>query len=276
MDLGLDDLVGDGFSTDDAEAIAQLVKRQPKANKASWYSFQEGSNVLRFLPALKGESSPFVISYQHYLKNWGGGSKALVFNCPREMGGHRCPACEKRDLCLQSDNEADKVRARALKPKIRVYARVIDRKNEEAGVQIVGFPKTVFERLTEIRQNADEYGQDYTHPLEGDDILIVKRKGDNGIWTYTTTVRNRGPQRLAESDDQIRQWLTSAPDLQRQGNVMTYEKISEISAKMIAEAQGRPVQPALTDGGSNSSEFSSSTAEDAVGSSEAIEATTAF
>ena len=74
----------------------------------------------------------------------------------------------------ESRSSRDQEVGKKMLAKRRHFANVIDRKNEEKGVQIVGFPKTVYEQLLAIRDD-DAAGGNFTDPgPNGFDITITK------------------------------------------------------------------------------------------------------
>ncbi|TXH14813.1 MAG: hypothetical protein E6R03_08515 [Hyphomicrobiaceae bacterium] len=290
----LEDLLGAKFSTDKATEISEETKRKDYgAKKAAYYKMKKGANTLRILPALAGEDTPIRTVWQHYLKNHGGSGKAFSFNCPLKMGGGRCPACEERARLNKSDNPADKSRAANFAPKVRGICRVIDRADEAAGVQIAEFSKTVVDGLTALRQNGDVYGEDYTEPFHGADILIVRKdeKDQNGQerTSYADPVIWKGRQDtpLAANADkspnveQMRAWLDpeTAPDITRKCAVMAFADIIKLGEKIkdgardalvASPSEGRKALKA------SESAFGGGTAEANLGDQEGLDATTSY
>lgn len=290
----LEDLLGAKFSTEAATAISEEAKRKDfSSKKTAYYKMKKGSNTVRILPALAGEDTPIRTVWQHYLKNWGGSGKAFSFNCPAKMGGGKCPACEERAKLNKSDNPADKSRAANFSPKVRGICRVIDRADEAAGVQIMEISKTVLDGLTALRNNGDVYGEDYTEPFHGADILIVRKdeKDQNGQerTSYADPAIWKGRQDipLAVNDDkspnieQMRTWLDpeTAPDLTRKCQVLSFadiiklgEKIKDgaVNALASSPSEGRKALKA------SDSAFGGGTAEAALGDQDGLNAETNF
>lgn len=223
---------------------AENARKRVKSGSQQFYEWKDGLNVLRFLPPPPGKDAAWVITSQHFLKNWAGGGKVLSFNCPKQMMEGRCPACDRYEQLMASGNPVDRERAAEYRPRYRVFANVIDRNDEEAGVQVVGFGKMILDQITELVTSDDVYGQDFSHPLEGDD-LVIKRGKEKGFTKYSVNIRNaRVPgehDRLAATDEQIIKWLEVAPDLQTYATVLSYEDLIHKAAEMTAEARGEPI-----------------------------------
>lgn len=267
-----------------------------KANKAisagrrGYYKWEDGVNLLRVLPGLPGQD-PWVIYQEHYIANWGGGDKALKFICPRAHGGGRCPACEHADKLRASGNPADAKKASKFDPKTRVAVYVIDRKNEEGGPLLAQFGSQVFEQMHELLSDEDMYGQDFTHPLSGDDLAIKRGKNKkSGYIEYKVNISNKSRERLAESDEQIIKWLEFAQRKPIAGFVklQTYEQIMHEAATLEAEAKGVNPPPPLdsskqlpegqdmSSGGAGSQDFGENTVESDMGDESGQTAETPF
>lgn len=220
-------------------------RKEVKAGSANFFKFKDGStSVVRFLPPPVGAQVPWVICHQHFLKNWAGGKRPLVFNCPLKAGESACPACEREEQLRGSGNPADIAKANDMAPRARVYANIIDRKDEETGVQIVAFGSMILEQLVEFIEDEEVYGRDYTHPFEGDDIT-VKRTTDNDRTTYKVNIRGGDHPRLAVTDEQMIKWIETAPNLNRYTEVLPYEVIQNAAHALRVEAQGGTQAPRM-------------------------------
>lgn len=234
------------FGTITKEAAAE-AKKKVKSGAGNFYQWKDGINTIRVLPPPPGESAAWVIVYQHFFRNWSGGQKSFSFNCPKRMGQGRCPGCEQEEALLKTGNPVDKDKAKEFRAKPRVFALIVDRKDEEAGVQIAAFGSMVLEQMVELIEDDDVYGADFTHPFEGDD-LVVKRWEEKGFIKYRVNIRNGDHDRLAETEEQMVKWIESAPSLTPHVQVQTYEQLMQRAAELTAEARGEPApvrQPAI-------------------------------
>ena len=115
--------------------------------------------------------------------------------------------------------------AKKLYPKMRSYAPVVVRGEEDRGVRLWSFGKTVYQSLLNIMLDED-YG-DITDPIEGRDVKIVCTKPPGRMWA-TTEVRPRGKQSLLAETKQAKEWIDSIPDLDEMYTCKTYEELEKI------------------------------------------------
>jgi hypothetical protein len=200
--------------------------REQMGSGQDWIKFEKNvPKVLRFLPPMVGEDLPWVIVHQHFIKV--PGSKNVVFNCPRKMENRRCPACEKRDKLLSTGNPADEKLASDFRPSFRAFARAIDRENPEAGVQPVGFGKTVMNRLNSFREGnkLNPNGIDFTDPENGYDLVIEYLGKDPWYEVQIAQV----PSPLAKTDEGLSTIVEQAQGiaLAGYGKILTWDKIVE-------------------------------------------------
>jgi hypothetical protein len=116
--------------------------------------------------------------------------------------------------------------AKKLYPKMRTYAPVIVRGEEDKGVQIWGFGKMVYQSLLNIMLDED-YG-DITDPTSGRDIKVSCSKQPGKKWT-TTEVLPRGRQTpLSTSSDKASGWVENIPDISSMYECKSYDELSKI------------------------------------------------
>ncbi len=116
--------------------------------------------------------------------------------------------------------------AKKLYPKMRCYAPVVVRGEEEKGVRVWAFGKTVYQTLLNIMLDED-YG-DITDPKDGRDVKVVCTKPPGRMWA-TTEVRPRGKQSpLSEDASKAKGWLDSIPNLDDMFTLKSYEELEKI------------------------------------------------
>ena len=116
--------------------------------------------------------------------------------------------------------------AKKLYPKMRSYAPVIVRGEEDRGVRLWSFGKTVYQSLLNIMLDED-YG-DITDPIDGRDVKVICTKQPGRMWAMTE-VRPRGKQSaLNETAATAKQWLGEIPDLDDLYTLKTYEELEKI------------------------------------------------
>ena len=109
---------------------------------------------------------------------------------------------------------------------MRTYAPVIIRGEEDKGVQIWGFGKTVYQTLLGLMLDED-YG-DITDPKSGRDIKVVCSKQPGKKWAMTE-VRPRGKQsELSDNDSQSQSWLSNIPNLDEIYQMKSYDELAKI------------------------------------------------
>lgn len=113
--------------------------------------------------------------------------------------------------------------AKKLYPKMRAYAAVIVRGEEDKGVRLWAFGKQVYQALLNIMLDED-YG-DITDPKTGRDVKVTCSKA-NGKTYATTDVMPRGKASpLSESSEKAKQWLSNIPDV---GELYTEKSYAEL------------------------------------------------
>jgi hypothetical protein len=116
--------------------------------------------------------------------------------------------------------------AKKLYPKMRCYAPVIVRGEEEKGVRLWAFGKTVYQTLLNYMLDED-YG-DITDPTEGRDVKVICTKNPGQMWT-TTDVRPRGKETpLSEDQSQTKKWMDNIPNVNDLFELKQYEELERI------------------------------------------------
>lgn len=116
--------------------------------------------------------------------------------------------------------------AKKLYPKMRCYAPVIVRGEEDKGVRLWAFGKQVYQSLLNYMLDED-YG-DITDPETGRDIRITCSKAP-GKQYATTEVRPRGKDSpLAEDASQSKNWLDNVPDVNDLFELKSYDELERI------------------------------------------------
>ena len=204
--------------TFDIDAALADQQEASKGN-ADYFKFKAGQNVIRFLPPIVGQSSPFAVLYQHWVTLPDGSRTSL--NCSRMMAKQRCPACEEMDRLARSGNDVDFKASNDWKPKLRIKANIIDRDNEEVGVQVVEFGKSILDQLVAIRKDA-RAGGDFTDIEDGFDIIVTKR--GEGVKTEYAVLASRESTALHDDAEVSSGWLDNQHDLSRARYVPSYEE----------------------------------------------------
>ena len=116
--------------------------------------------------------------------------------------------------------------AKKLYPKMRCFAPVVVRGEEDKGVRLWAFGKQLYQSLLNYMLDED-YG-DITDVTDGNDIRINCFKAPGKMWA-TTEVRPRPKSSpLSESDDQIKKWTSSIPRVDDMYEAKSYEELERI------------------------------------------------
>jgi hypothetical protein len=135
---------------------------------------------------------------------------------------------------LRKSNEKDNWQlAKKLEPKMRVFAPVIVRGEEDKGVRLWEFGKQVYMDLLSIAE--DEDVGDYTDPITGRDITVeTSGKETTGLMYNTSTVRVRTKSTpLSEDADKVKLWLETQPDPLTQFKRYSYDEMKEALLKHL-------------------------------------------
>lgn len=116
--------------------------------------------------------------------------------------------------------------AKKLYPKMRSYAPVIVRGEEEKGVRLWAFGKTVYQSLLTYMIDED-YG-DITDPIEGRDIKVFNSKAPGKQWAMTTVTPRPKQTKLSSSTKQAKEWLDNIPNLDDLYTCKTYDELEQI------------------------------------------------
>jgi hypothetical protein len=180
-----------------------------------------GKHQVRIVPSKSDKANPFKEVYVHYgfakypifaLTNWNESDPIVEFT---------------KKLRSTSDKENWSL-AKKLDPKMRIFAPVIVRGEEDMGVRLWEFGKEIYMQLLGIAEDED-YG-DYTDVTEGRDFNVeaveAEIAGKKGI---KCTLRVK-PKTTSLSDDakQAEIWLTEQPNILEINKKHSYEEIKTI------------------------------------------------
>ena len=116
--------------------------------------------------------------------------------------------------------------AKKLYPKMRCYAPVVVRGEEEKGVRLWAFGKQVYQSLLNYMLDED-YG-DITDIETGRDIRVTVSKTP-GKQYATTEVRPRGKDSpLCEKDSTTKEWMDNIPDVNDLFELKSYDELERI------------------------------------------------
>ena len=183
-----------------------------------WKPKAEGKFQIRFVPSKLNKDNPFQEIFMHYgigkfpivaLTNWGENDPVVEFS---------------KKLRTSSDSENWRL-AKQLDPKMRVFAPVIVRGEEEKGVRLFEFSKTLYMELLSVADDED-YG-DFTDINQGFDFVVTATKVQDRPG-FGLSLRPKPKQTpLSDNADTIKTWLENQPLLLEERYKYTYDKLKE-------------------------------------------------
>lgn len=198
----------------------KLAKLQGKQTGTSyWRPAENAESTVRMLSFKTEDGLPFKEFYFYY--NIGKNRGILA---PSQFG--KPDPIQELINNLRSDNsDESKELLKKLYPKMRVYAPVIVRGEEEKGVQIWGFGKQVYEQLYMLL--ADEDVGDFTDPYTGRDITVSSNKTAGKQWASTAVRPKMKTSKLSTDENQMKEWVASVPETDTLFELESYEVISK-------------------------------------------------
>lgn len=136
--------------------------------------------IIRILPPLQGETTPFINIKAHSYQVNGKWEKYI---CPEFAEGKACPFCEARTELLKSGDDSDKKIAKNYSERDMYVLRVIERGKEEDGVKFWRFNRDftnngVFDKIISVVKLLGEE-EDITSVENGFDLVISINRNQN-------------------------------------------------------------------------------------------------
>jgi len=200
---------------------AQGKKEKIDYTKVYWKPREEGKYQIRIVPSKFDSSNPFKEVLVHY-----GFGKFPIFALTN--WGEKDPIVEFASQLRKTNDKENWSLAKKLDPKMRIYAPVIVRGEEEKGVRLWEFGKEIYMQLLGIAEDED-YG-DFTDINEGRDFTIEAIKGDvAGRQGLKNSIRVK-PKTTALSVDasQIQKFLNDQPNILELQRKMEYDALKEV------------------------------------------------
>ena len=207
----------------DFEAIKRKLERLSGNNRSQnvmWKPQEGEEHSVRLISFPNNDGQPF---------------KELMFyyNIPGQRGllapsqfGERDPVQELINKLRDEGTKESYEMAKKLYPKMRVYAAVVVRGEEDKGVQLWGFGKLVYQKLLGIMLDED-YG-DITDPKSGRDIKVVCTKPPGQQWAKTEILPRGRSTKLTDNTNKAKEWMTNIPDTGNIFKTKSYDELSKI------------------------------------------------
>jgi len=189
--------------------------------KVYWKPREEGKYQIRIVPSKFDSKNPFKEVFVHY-----GFGKFPIFALTN--WGEKDPIVEFASQLRKTNDKENWQLAKKLDPKMRIYAPVLVRGEEEKGVRLWEFGKEIYMQLLGIADDED-YG-DFTDINEGRDFTVEAVKGDiAGRIGLKTSIRIKPKTTpLSEDASKIGSFLSEQPDILELQRKRTYDDLKEI------------------------------------------------
>jgi hypothetical protein len=191
-----------------------------KKSSASWKPKEGEEYTIRLLSFPNNEGQPFKELWFYY--NIGNNPGLLA---PYQFG----KADPIQDLIQKLRDEGTKESyelAKKLYPKMRCYAPVVVRGEEDKGVQIWAFGKQVYQTLLGIMLDED-YG-DITDPESGRDVKVKCYKLPGKKFAETEVMPRGKASTLSSNAGTAKQWLTNVPDVSKMFELKSSDELTKI------------------------------------------------
>ena len=206
---------------------------------------QPGKTQIRIVPYTHNKDNPFTELFFHY---------SLVPNktvlSPQSFG-RPDPVQQFADKLKSSGDKDEWIQGKRIEPKMRTFAPVIVRGEENEGVKFWGFGKTVYQELLGIIADPD-YG-DISDPMTGRDIVVERQTpAEAGNQYGKTTIRVKPNQtELADNAKMQKELLENQPNYAELYTEPTYDELKEhlqnfLKPSAAEEKTEEPVQEMVT------------------------------
>ena len=190
-------------------------------SKVYWKPKEEGKYQIRIVPSKLDPKNPFQEVFVHY-----GFSKFPIYALTN--WGEKDPIVEFAAQLRKTNDKENWSLAKKLDPKMRVFAPVIVRGEEEKGVRLWEFGKEIYMQLLGIAEDED-YG-DYTDVSEGRDFTVDVVKGDiGGRQGLKSSIRIKPKTTALNADASlIQKFLKEQPSLLEIQRKMEFDALKEV------------------------------------------------
>ena len=193
------------------------VALQTKGNGKRWFwKPVDGEQTIRIVPDPDGD--PFREFWFHY--NLG---DKPGFLSPKRNFGEDCPLDTFVRKLWEDGSDDSRELAKKLMAKQRFFSPVIVRGEEDQGVRLWGYSKTVYEKLLGLVMNPD-YG-DVTDPESGTDLTLRYGKKSGALFPSTDIEPRRHSSALIEDKDLAKEFVNTKIDY---GTIFTRKSTAEV------------------------------------------------
>jgi hypothetical protein len=200
--------------------LADLSGKNSKKN-VMWRPEEGKTYTVRFLPLAKSSDGSGLRDLWFY---YGVGNNSGLL-APYQFGKPD-PFQELITKLRADDNKDSYELAKKLYPKMRAFGAVIVRGEEDKGVRIWSFGKTVMQDLYNVMLDAD-YG-DIMDLKKGYDIKVTCEKAAGKQFADTTVRPRPNPSPIHEDPSKAKEWLASVPNLDDIYSEKSYDELLKL------------------------------------------------
>ena len=207
-------------------------KEKVDYSKVIWKPKEEGKYTIRFVTSKHkeifgdNEINPFKEMYVHY-----GIGKFPIFALTN--WGEKDPIVEFAKQLKSSGDKEDWKQSKKLEPKLRVFAPVVVRGEEEKGVRLWEFGKEIYTQLLGIAEDED-YG-DFTNIQEGFDFTVKavnsETAGRKGLKCTISPRPKASP--LSANATEAEKWLNEQPNILQIQRKYAFDELKGILQNFI-------------------------------------------
>jgi hypothetical protein len=204
------------------------ISNKNKRNNCLWKP-SDGTQNIRLVPYKEQPDNPFIELKFHYDFN------GKTYLSPSTFG-RPDPIVEIAQQLRKSGDPDDYKLGTKLMPKLRIYAPVIVRGEEDEGVRFWGFGKTVYQSL--LGFVADEDYGDITDIKEGNDITVEYiPKEQTGKNFPETQIRPR-PKKTKVGDASVIEAIKNQPSIMDMYEEPSYDELKTALEKYLNPEDG--------------------------------------
>ena len=208
---------------------AKLSALHSKGNGSKFWKPPEGESVIRIVPSQDGD--PFKEFWFHY--NLGNN---FGFLSPKRNFGEEDALDQFVRKLWEDGSDESREMAKKLMAKQRFFSPVIVRGEEDQGVRLWGYSKTVYEKLLSLVLNPD-YG-DITDPEAGTDLVLKYGKKSGAMFPSTDLEPRRRSSTLTEDKELAKEFVNTEIDY---GSIFTRKTTAEVKEMLdeyLADGEG--------------------------------------
>jgi hypothetical protein len=250
--------LGDYGAWDDSQIAEELVAAAEGGRPKRFLGKLEvGRTVLRIGPAFPGAKSPFRRAFIHSIEVPGVKNSVRFFcprlNQPKGAPPVGCKTCGTAARLMASSNAVDVERGENIAAYRQTLANALRRSDEDGGFKLWEVSKKIYEDLVRFADKVKGLGVNFTHPVTGFDIYVLRVGTSQTDTRYTVNLDPHGASRLAPTDARALELLATMHNLDAEVIIPTEEEVAamlggqkvNLHAPNRAPALPAPAAPAL-------------------------------